>query len=558
MAVAAFASCKHEEVYETQVIRDFSMTLDGEPWNIYYNTSNMPLFIYHADGEFYANYSTSYRFSLPDGDYRIFATNMADRITPPTRLDDQIIEQDPEGKLTFAISDPVNYKAGDPLKLALKTRTGKLRLHSMDVKADKSYAFIRAIISTKVNAYSVAKGEPIAAESVSYNYVKEGSGGIGYTQEVVMIGSESEKVNVKIEYLDADSVVLNTREFNEDFAVLPNQQTDVDFTLNDTSAPVIVDYKVTIGQLNWRDNNVFPSVKIDVPEGFRYVEPSENLGDVFKEMMADESVNDIQIFLKAGTAYSIADKVLEGCPKPFIIKGQTPGYGQTKASVAFHNISMTGDIPYFRFENLELKPQKDRIFNLRSEVFNVGEISFNGCDINNWSGVFWTSTVTKDNTQFVDRVKMNDCRLTNITTSNPLWNVRSTKNAPIYNFEFTGTVFHGRNFGTKAAILGGLTKTAGNLTVLVEGCTFLDTRGVDCVYFDIDAAAASSATLTVRNNTVAGVKSGVGTWFKLNKVSNVSATGNVRAKGFDMKAWGVDAPAEGTATYEEILTQLNL
>lgn len=558
LAVTAFASCSHEEVYKTQVIRDFSMTLDGEPWNIYYNTSNMPLFIYHGDGSFYANYSTSYRFSLSEGDYRIFATNQATFITPPTNLDDQIIEQDPEGKLTFAISDPVSYKAGDPLKLALKTRTGKLRLRSMDMKADKSYTYIRAIISTPISSYSVAKGAPISGDLTSYRFEKEASGGIGYTQEVNLIGSENDKVKVTIEYLDADSTVLNTREFDEAFSVLPNQQTDVEFLLNDTEKPVIVDYNVTIGQLNWRDNDIFPSVKLDIPEGFRYVEPSENLGDVFKEMMADASLDKVQIFLKANTAYTIADKVMEGCTKPFIIKGQVPGYGQGKASVSFHNISMKGDIDFIRFENVEMKPAKDRIFNLRTEEFHVGEIAFENCNINNWSGTIWTSSITKDNVQIVDRVKMDGCRLVNLTTSNPLWNVSTRKIAPINNWEFTNTLFHGRNFGTKTAILSGLTMTPGQVTVLVEGCTFVDTRGVDCVYFDIDGASASSTTVTVRNNTAAGVKSGVGTWFKIGSTATVNTSGNTRAKGFEMKSWGVETPSEGALTYEEILSQLNL
>ncbi len=558
LAVAALASCSHEEAYKTQVIRDFTMTLDGEPWNIYYNTKNMPLFIYHEDGSFFANYSTSYRFSLEEGTYRIFATNESDNITPPTNLNDQIINQDPEGKRTFAISDPVVYNAGAPLKLALKTRTGKLRLRSMDVKPDKSYAFVRARITTPISSYSVAEAAPIVGELTTYEYAKEASGGIGYSQEVNLIGSETEKVKVTIEYLANDSTVLNSREFDEAFTVLPNQQTDVEFMLNDADAPVIVDYKVTIGQLNWKENDIFPSVKLDVPEGYRYVDPSENLGDVFKEMMADASLDKIQIFLKASTTYTIADKVLEGCTKPFIIKGQTPGYGQDKASVSFHNISMNGNIDFIRFENVEMKPAKDRIFNLRTEEFHVGEIAFENCVINNWSGTIWTSNVSKDNVQIVDRVKMDGCRLINLTTSNPLWNVSSRKVAPINNWEFTNTLFHGRNFGTKTAILGGLSKTTGDITVLVDGCTFIDAKGTDCIYFDIDGASATSTSVTVRNSTAAGVKSGVGTWFQIGASATVNSSANTRAKGYEMKAWGVDTPSEGSFTYEEILSQFNL
>ena len=76
--ILALASCKKEEVYNTSVTRELSMTLDGEPWNIYYGTSNKPLFIYDANGKFYGNYSTSYRFSMPDGSYKVFATTQAD------------------------------------------------------------------------------------------------------------------------------------------------------------------------------------------------------------------------------------------------------------------------------------------------------------------------------------------------------------------------------------------------------------------------------------------------------------------------------------------------
>ena len=559
LAVAATASCSHEEVYNTKVVRDYTMTLDGEPCNIYYGTSNLPLFIYHEDGSFFANYTTLHRFALEDGKYKIFATNQTDNITPPTSLNAQMIMQDPEGKKTFAISDPVIYKAGDALTLALKTRTGKLNLHSMDVKADKSYSLIRAIITTPVNAYHVGKAEPISGESVSYSYVKEASGGIGYSQDINLIGSEADKVKVTIEYLDKDSTVLDTKDFSEGFIVLPNTQTDVEFMLNDTDAPVIVDYKVTIGQLNWKENDIFPSVKIDVPDGYRYVEPSENLGNVFKDMMADENVSDIRLFLKAGTSYTIADKVLEGCTKPFIIKGQTPGYGQKKASVSLHNISMKGNIDHIQFEDVEIKPAKDRIFNLRTEEFHVRDIVFDKCDINNWSGVIWISNVTKDNTQIVDNVRMNDCLITNLTSSsNPLWNVTSRKEAPMRNWVFTNTVFHGRNFGTKTAILGGLSKTTGNITVLIEGCTFIDTRGTDFIYFDIDGAAASSTDVTVRNNTLTGAKSDVGTWFNFGTVTNVISSGNKRTKGYNMKSWGVDSPSECDTTFEEILSQLNL
>lgn len=558
-ALASLASCKEEEVYDSSITRELTMTLDGEPWNIYYGTSNLPLFVYNSNGDYYANYSTSYRFSLPDGSYKVLATNQADYLTPPTNLNDQVIEQDIEAKKTFAISDPVDYTPGNPMSLALKTRTGMLRLRALDTKADKSYSIIHAIITTPVVAYHVGEAGPATGEPIRIDRYKEtAGGGVGYTEDMYFIGSETDQLNVTIEYLDADSNVVNTKPFAEGFTVKPNELTEVSFNLNNADEPVIVNYDVYVGQLNWRQNDVFPSVKVDVPEGYTYVEPGANLNTVFTEQMADASVDEIKIFLKAGASYSLSDRTLEGCTKPFTFMGQNPGYGQQLASLSLVNITMEGDIDEIRFENLQLRPSKDRIFNLRNQKFHVGTIAFVNCAISNWSGSIWANTAAADNEQIVDNVVMDNCRLTLITTSGCLWNNTTRRIAPIYNWKFTNTLFHGRNFGTRNAIMTGLSTITGDITVLVEGCTFIDTRGTDCVYFDIDGAAATSTKVTVRNNVVTGSKSGSGTWFKFGKTSSIEASGNTRTKGFEMKAWGVDAPAESDKTYNDILSQFNL
>ncbi len=558
-ALASLASCKEEEVYPSSITRELSMTLDGEPWNIYYGTSNLPLFVYNDNGDYYANYSTSFRFSLPDGNYKVLATNQADYLTPPTNLNDQIIEQDIEAKKTFAISDPVDYTAGTSMSLALKTRTGMLRLRALDTKADKSYSIVHAIITTPVVAYHVGQAGPVTGDPIRIDRYKEtAGGGVGYTEDMYFIGCETDGVNVTIEYLDADSNVVNTKPFADSFIVKPNELTEVSFNLNNTDEPVIVDYDVYIGQLNWRENDIFPSVKVDVPAGYTYVEPGTNLGKIFTEQMADPSVDEIKIFLKAGASYTIADKILEGCTKPFIFMGQKPGYGQQLATLQMVNITMEGNISEIRFENLTIKPTKDRIFNLRNQKFHVGTIAFVNCAINNWSGSIWANTAAADNEQIVDNVIMDNCRLTQLTTSTCLWNNTTRRIAPIYNWKFTNTLFHGRNFGTRNAIMSGLSNINGDISVLVEGCTFIDTRGADCVYFDIDGAKAASTAVTVRNNVVTGAKTGTGTWFKFGKTTSIDASGNTRTKGFEMKAWGVDAPAESDKTYNDILSQFNL
>lgn len=559
-AMSVFASCKDEEVFDTSVTRHLEMTKDGEPWNIYYGTSNMPLYIYKTDGEFVANYSTSYRFSLPNDDYRVFATTESKLINPPANLDTEIIPQDPEAKQTFAISDVVTYTAGTDLKLDLFTRTGQLRLKALDTKADKSYSIVRAVVTTPVIGYNIAKGGPEVGEPITLErYKATAGGGVGYSEDLYLMGSTEDKVNVYIEYLDNDSNVVNTKPFAESFVVEPNKLTEVGFELNNPNEPVIINYTVTIGQLNWRNNDIFPSVKVEVPDGFTYVAPGEDLGAIVKAQMADDDVAEINLFLKAGTEYSIGDKVLESITKPFTLRGQTPGFGQNRASVKLVNISVEGNIDHIAFENVQLVPSKDRLFNIARQEFHVGEIAMRNVAIDNWNGTIWYSNVSTDNTQTVDRVVMENCRLTNLTVgSNALWTINSRRIAPMPSWTFSGCLFHGKNFGTKNVILTGLSKTPGAVSVKVDGCTFIDPRGSDCTYFDIDPAAASSATLTVTGCTVAGSQGGVGTWFKLTGNITTTATGNTRAKGYTMKAYGIAEPAEGTATYTDILSQFNL
>lgn len=155
-AASVTVSCSKEEAYDTAVMRDLQMTLDGEPWSPYYGTdnkvdptnNNRPIFVYLTDGSYYRNMQSSYRFSLESGEYLVLATNQSTYLDPPTSLNDQVIEQDPETRKTFAVSAPVVYSAGSPMTLELKTRTGMLRLRSTDVKSDKSYSAIRTVITT--------------------------------------------------------------------------------------------------------------------------------------------------------------------------------------------------------------------------------------------------------------------------------------------------------------------------------------------------------------------------------------------------------------------------
>ncbi len=559
-ASLSLASCTKDEVYQSSVTREFSMTLDGEPWNIYYGTSNKPLFIYKNDGSFFGNYSTSFRFSLPDGAYKMVATNMSDLITPPVSLNDQIIEQDVETKQTFAISDPVYYNAGEALSIPLKTRTGMLRLRATDERADRSYSTIKAVITTPVVGYHVGEATPVVGEDLELVRLKEtAGGGVGYSDDAVLIETNSvdRKVAVRIDYLDASGNVVNSKPFADEFNIMPNDTLEVQFALNNADEPVIVNYQVRLSSEGWSESTVYPSIAIDVPEGYTYVSPDEKLDDVFNALKADDSVDEIKIFLRANASYSLADATVTKVEKPFSIVGQKPGFGQRPTSLSVKNITMGGNLSRIHFENLNISTGS-RMFYPRNINFEIGEISFINCTFSSWSGSVWMQGPSSNLQHIVHTMRVEGCTFNNFTAaSNALFNGDKSRNAPVYNWIFKDCVFHGRNFGTSTVVLKDLNRMECDLSVTVEGCKFIDTRGSAFTYFTIDGARTTSTKLIVRDNVISGVGS-TATWFNLGKVDEVTATGNTRTAGYEMKAYGVDTPAESAQTYQDLLNQLNL
>ena len=77
------AACSEENKYDSSVVTDIQLYLDDEAYSLNTGSSNKPLFIYASDGRYVANYSTLYRFQLPNGTYRVVATTEADSLPHP-------------------------------------------------------------------------------------------------------------------------------------------------------------------------------------------------------------------------------------------------------------------------------------------------------------------------------------------------------------------------------------------------------------------------------------------------------------------------------------------
>ncbi|MCM1071713.1 MAG: hypothetical protein NC210_04935 [[Clostridium] fimetarium] len=573
MAAATIVACKDDEVYKTSVTRDIELTLDGKPYNVHYgqddgHDNQRILFIYRDNGAYFGNYGSTHRFALEDGSYKIFATQQVDTMLTkiPNSLGDVVFDQDKAMKLPLAISDPVNYSAGGKLKIAIKTRTGMLRLRATDEKADKSYSKIKAVISTNVTGWKVSSASVITGDTYDLEVEKEtAGGGVGYTQDAVLLGSEKNPVNVRIDYLDAQDNVVRSKPFAEPIAVLPNDTTEVSFNLNDANERVIVNYNVQIGSQRWTEAEIYPSVKVDVPDGYTYVAPDQDLTTTITEQMADASISEIKIFLKANSTYNVKKDATASWTKSIHLLGQTPGFGQNYATVSMGSdaqIGLAGTFDHITFENIRFVPQT-RLFNLRNTQFDINTIELINCDFDNWNtGVIWFQASNADNQQKVGTMRMKGCRVTNYTSNSSagLFRPQVQRLTTVANWEIDGCLFHSKNFSTRdGVILCNLKKLDGPVDIKVTNNIFIDTRGSNYTYFNIDLASASSANVTFTGNTVSGSANanGKGTFLKI-AGATATASGNSRTAGYSMAAYGIDTPAESATTYEELLNQQNL
>jgi len=232
-------SCSSDELkYESHTVKKLDFQLNGEPWNLNVGISTRPLFVYKDSGEYFANYSSLYPFSLDDGGYKFVATDYPDQMIPsPTNLNELVVPQPALANQPVNLSDVMPYASPftEPLTLNIVTRTGILRLKTLDITADKSYTTIKVTVLVKRSGYKVIDGTYVKEDMFVTRSKATASGGINYTDDFVLFqtGEEANNVRVKIECLNPSMEVIKTKELEETFAIEGNKVTNVDFLLNE-------------------------------------------------------------------------------------------------------------------------------------------------------------------------------------------------------------------------------------------------------------------------------------------------------------------------------------
>ncbi len=545
MLLLGIAACSEDSKYNSSVVKDIQMYLDDEAYSLNTGSSNKPLFIYAADGSYVANYSTLYRFQLPDGTYRIVATTEADSLPHPGNLNDIVLNQDPKAEKVYALSAPVEYASpfDEPLEIRMYNRTGTLRLRATDRKADKRYSTIRAIVSTPISGYKISDATFVKSPIEVVRNTATSTGGVNYTDDLVLFetDTDNEAVTVRFEYLDANQQVIQTKEIEGTFPILPKNLTTVSFELNNADEPTIQDYTVTIAPEEWEEEDINPDAPIRVPEGYTYVSPGENINNVFNRLKNDETATDIKLFLKAGTTYQFVAKTLDDMPKGLSIMGQEPKEGENLAVLELKSslsISSADFIEAFHFENLVIKVDAQDFFKFKNQEFHIGTISWKNCEINDLQRTMWYQEVDAAQKQTVNKIVIEDCRFFGLNSSESGLFGLAKQDAPVHNFEFRNSTFHANDLNN--ALITRLGAMTGDLNVTIENCTFIAMKA-GMTFFDLGAKSITNGNLTVKNNLFSGaVDSEKGTWFNIHeKITTRIFENNYITNGFTLNNWGV-------------------
>jgi len=550
-------ACSEDDKYETSVVRQFELTLNGKAWSLNTGISTKPIFIYKSAGDFFSNYSSHYRFNLENGSYRFVATPNPASLIPDTiiatNLNDLIIPQFSNADTQVEISAAVEYNSpfSEVLKLNMVTRTGTLRLRATDTKADKSYSTVRAIVTAQRSGYRVSDETYIESPIDVTRSKATATGGVNYTDDFVLFSTKDREngVKVRFELLDNNANIVHTKELPAPFPVFgADTLTLVEFQMNDTDNPIIQDYTVTILSENWTEEEFNPEAPFNVPDGYTYVAPTENLQEIYQAMLDDSSVDEIKIYLKAGETYNLGRQTIS---KPVSILAQTPKESESKANVTMGVNKIEGDFDYIRFEGINIIPSESYLFNLNGEsAFHVGEILIRSCYVDNLKRNIWRGQATIAGLQSVDNFILDDDYFFNLASEQNYSTIGMSVGNLIRNITINNTTLHIIGSGFRNTLIGGTRDQTESMSITITNSTILRETNANVTVLDARAdGGATQIAVTVKNNLFSGLTvSGSGRWmyFSGNTVKDI--TNNYRPSDYVLNNWGVDAAEEPIVT----------
>lgn len=240
--------CSHneEEKYQTTVIRNVEMYMNGKPYSIgmsgYEQFTSRILFVYSPSGDYLGSYMPDFRFALENGSYKVCGISNFQTLIGNSgmNLNTLSVAQDSMADKTFMdkiiVSEPVDYTvpSSEPLKVNLQRRTGTIRLRALDLEKDMRYTTVRAIVTTPRSVYRLADASYVEKPMETSRDKDTPSGGANYTDDFMFFPTESEEkgVSIRFEFLDANKNVVKTKQIEGTYGVYSDSINTLQFYLN--------------------------------------------------------------------------------------------------------------------------------------------------------------------------------------------------------------------------------------------------------------------------------------------------------------------------------------
>ena len=243
VALLLFGACTDDDRYSTSIVRNYEFSLNGNPWELNTGATNRPLFIYDANGDYVANYTTFYNFTLKNGTYRFLATSNPTVLIHDSllsvNLNDLVINQPTAANVAVQISPVVSYSSpfNETLQFSMVNKTGTLRLRAIDLKADPTYNNIKTYVSVNRTAYKVVDASYIESSMILTRSKATATGGVNYSDDFIVFETKDAQngISIRFEFIDSQGQVVRTKELEGKFEVHPNEITLAEFYLNDNN-----------------------------------------------------------------------------------------------------------------------------------------------------------------------------------------------------------------------------------------------------------------------------------------------------------------------------------
>ncbi len=546
MVVLFSISCTKDEKYTDSIVRKTKedLTLNGVEWDEIVGLASRPIFVFKSDGDYVANYTSHYSFPLAEGDYYIVATPAPSSWIPePINLNDLIIDQPEEADVTVQISGAIPYSSPfmERITVPMKNRTGNLRFRSTDRRADKTYSIIRAIIETNTIGFRVKDETYITGDAIELRRQRANTtGGVNYQEDFILFPTVGENaISGRLELLNADSVIVGTKEFSVTFRVFVDSITLVEFQINDTDNPIIQDYEVTIHADDWEEEELNPVAPFDIPDGYTLVLNGEDLNGLINEMLEDDEVSEIKLYLIGDSEFTIGGKALT---KSTSIWAQEGKRATINSGGFTANTPVDGESPKFiHFENLDINTTSNYLFNnTGSDVFQLEEVSFINCRfLSGYGRSIWRVQNSSGGNGTVAKFTIDKCYFNYGGPDNYAFFQDRTSNNPFADFTMSNTtvIF---NEGQNRAFFDNTTSIDTEMNLVFRNNTII-TRTSGTTVFDMQGVNMPAMNLTLENNLFSGVADGSGGYLLRTAGAtplNLTDVDNYRTSDYLLNNWG--------------------